>query len=202
VQEEERERLARELHDEIGQCVTAIHADAFTIHRAAAATDSIIHESATAIMDITARIKHMVRGMLQRLRPAAIQRLGLEGALRELETAFRQRNPRTTCSLTVNLPANDIESDLAMAIYRVVQEGLTNIARHAHASQVTIEVNAGEVLTVSLRDDGLGFDPHSVTEGFGLLGMKERTMGFGGKMTLESVAGQGSLIRAEFPWPA
>jgi two-component system sensor histidine kinase UhpB len=201
VQEEERERLARELHDEIGQCVTAIHADAFTIQHAGGAADSIIRESATAIIDITTRIKSMVRGMLQRLRPTVIDRLGLDAALRELESAFRQRYPRTACSLKVDPAAGELKGDPSMAIYRVVQEGLTNVARHAQADHVSIEVRALSALTATLRDDGRGFDVSKVTEGFGLLGMRERILGLGGALQIESSAGGGTLIQVELPWP-
>jgi two-component system, NarL family, sensor histidine kinase UhpB len=209
VQEEERERLARELHDEIGQCVTAIHADAFSIFRAGVAADGIIRESASAIMEVTSRIKNMVRGMLQRLRPAAIDRLGLEGALRGLETAFRQRNPQTNCALVMDIAANGLGSDVGVAVYRVIQEALTNVARHARARHVEIEVRvspapldrASDALRITVRDDGVGFNQRAVAEGFGLLGMRERTAGFGGRMMIESVAGQGTEIRAEFPWP-
>ena len=197
VQEEERERLARELHDEIGQCVTAIHADAFTIQRAGAGADSVIRESAIAIIDITSRITAMVRGMWQRLRPTVIDRLGLEAALRELESAFRQRNPNTACSMKVDSEIAELKGDAAMAIYRVIQEGLTNVARHARASLVTIEVDARPALGARLADDGRGFDPRMATEGFGLLGMRERIVGLGGTLSIVSDTGCGTLIQVQ-----
>jgi two-component system, NarL family, sensor histidine kinase UhpB len=209
-QEDERKRIARELHDEIGQCVTAIHADAATIHRAAGSADSVIRESATAIIEVTARIKNMVRGMLQRLHLSAIDGLGLEAALRELETAFRQRNPQTTCALNVAAAASELNGELAIAIYRVVQEGLTNIARHARASHVSIDValtpaspgDASCVLLATLRDDGNGFNPDAVTDGFGLPGMRERIKGLGGALTIASSVGRGTRIVVELPWSA
>jgi two-component system sensor histidine kinase UhpB len=209
TQEDERKRIARELHDEIGQCVTAIHADAVTIQRADGSPDSVIRESATAIIEVTARIKNMVRGMLQRLRPTVIDGLGLEAALGELEAAFRQRNPQTDCSLRVEPPAGELTGELATAIYRVVQEGLTNVARHARAGNVSIEVtvsrkplpNAAAVLTATLRDDGVGFDPDAAGEGLGLLGIRERIRGLGGAVTIESVVQQGTRIMVELPWP-
>jgi two-component system, NarL family, sensor histidine kinase UhpB len=208
TQEDERKRIARELHDEIGQCVTAIHADAVTIHHAGGAADSVIGESATAIIEVTARIKNMLRGMLQRLHPTVIEGLGLEAALRELESAFRQRNPETTCSLKVDPDASELKGEIAIAIYRVVQEGLTNIARHAQASHVSIEIAAAPmsstggpgVLRVRLLDNGNGFDPNTVSEGFGLLGMRERIKGLGGAVATESSSGSGTRIAVELPW--
>jgi two-component system, NarL family, sensor histidine kinase UhpB len=199
VQDEERERLARELHDEIGQCVTAIHADAFTIHRAGGATDPVILESANAIIEITTRIKGMVRGMLQRLRPTLIDRLGLEAALRELESAFRQRNPHTVCTMDVDPSASELKGDPAMAIYRIVQEAMTNVTRHAHAGRLSIQVSGQAELTTTVKDDGHGFDTGKITEGFGLLGMRERVLGLGGKLKIESAAGRGTAIFVELP---
>lgn len=206
TQEDERKFIARELHDEIGQCVTAIHADAVTIQRADGSADSLIHESATAIIEVTARIKSMVRGMLQRLRPTVIEALGLEAALCELEAAFRQRNPQTECSLRIEPSASELTGEPATAIYRTVQEGLTNVARHAHASRASIEVAvvrkphaAGAVLTATLRDDGVGFDPGAASEGFGLLGIRERIRGLGGAVAIESGSGRGTRIMVELP---
>jgi two-component system, NarL family, sensor histidine kinase UhpB len=205
TQEDESKRIARELHDEIGQCVTAIHADAATIHRASASADAIVRESATAIIEVTTRIKNMVRGMLQRLRPTAIDALGLEAALRDLESAFCQRNPDVACTLDIQPSAGELKGELAMAVYRVVQEGLTNIARHAQASHVDIEIagspgDASALLRIKLYDDGAGFDPAAVTEGFGLLGMRERVMGLGGAVSIDSAPRRGTQIAIELPW--
>jgi two-component system sensor histidine kinase UhpB len=201
IQEEEREYLARELHDEIGQCVTAIHADAFTIRRAGEASDSVIQECATAIIDITAEIKNLVRSMLQRLRPAVIDRLGLEPALHDLEASFAQRNPETTYSMRVDPAAAELKGDTAMALYRVIQEGLTNVSRHAGARRVTIEIGAGTRLTCRISDDGRGFDPAQGSEGLGLIGMRERVAGLGGTLAIDSAAGRGTVISVELPWP-
>jgi two-component system sensor histidine kinase UhpB len=201
VQEEEREFLARELHDEIGQCVAAIHADAFTIRRSASADDSVTQESATAIIDITAQLKSLVRGMLQKLRPAVIDRLGLEPALRDLEAGFIQRNPEVACELHVDSRAGELKGDAAMAIFRTIQEGLTNVSQHAHAHRVSIDVRGGDRLTISVSDDGRGFDPTRHNEGLGLVGMRERIAGLGGTLTIETTPGRGTVISMELPWP-
>jgi signal transduction histidine kinase len=103
--------------------------------------------------------------------------------------------------MKVDPAAAELKGDAAMAMYRVVQEGLTNVARHAHASLVSIEVGARPALKVKLADDGRGFDPQRVTEGFGLLGMRERIVGLGGTLSIESGAGRGTLIQVELPWP-
>ncbi|HEX3848137.1 MAG TPA: ATP-binding protein [Steroidobacteraceae bacterium] len=201
VQEEEREFLARELHDEIGQCVAAIHADAFTIRRSASAGDSVTQESATAIIEITAQLKSLVRGMLQKLRPAVIDRLGLEPALRHLQGGFAQRNPQVACDLHIDPRAGELKGDAAMAIFRTIQEGLTNVSQHSHARHVSIDVRGGDRLTIVLKDDGRGFDSSTQSDGFGLMGMRERIAGLGGTLGIESASGRGTVISMELPWP-
>ena len=99
MQEEEREYLARELHDEIGQCVTAIHADAVAIRNRGG---EAVHDSVQSIVQAIGRIKQMVRSMLKRLHPGALEGLGLAAALRELPGQFRQRHPQVNCTLTVD----------------------------------------------------------------------------------------------------
>ncbi|MDP9082782.1 MAG: histidine kinase [Pseudomonadota bacterium] len=207
IQEDERQLLARELHDEIGQCVTAIHADAVTIHRVGASADPVIRESATAIIEVASRIKNMVRGMLQRLRPAVIDRQDLGTALRELTAAFRQRNPHTSCTLEVGSEITELGGEPASALYRVVQEGMTNVARHANAARVSIRISSataasgdGALVAAVLEDDGVGFDSNTITKGFGLLGMRERVAGLGGTLTIDSAAGGGTRLYAELPW--
>src|ERR1700689_3069477 len=129
TQESERENLARELHDEIGQCVSAIHADAAAIRNRGG---EAVRDSAQAIVTVTQHLKDMVRGMLQRLRPAELEGLGLSAAVRELVAAFQQRNPQLTCTLHMPDGLGAVPPEASTAAYRVVQECLTNIARHAH----------------------------------------------------------------------
>jgi len=109
----------------------------------------------------------------------------------------------------VDPAAAGLMSEPATAIYRVAQEALTNVARHARAGRVAIEVavahgpppESAPVLTATLSDDGVGFDPEANTEGFGLLGIRERIAGLGGAVAIRSAAGQGTRIAVELPWP-
>jgi len=135
MQEQEREHLARELHDEIGQCVTAIHADAVAIRNRGGGG---VHASAQSIIEAIERIKQMVRSILQRLRPGALEGSGLGAALRELTGAFRQRHPQLACTLSMADDTADLQGEVAVTLYRVVQECLTNVARHADAHRVQI----------------------------------------------------------------
>jgi two-component system sensor histidine kinase UhpB len=205
MQEEERQHLARELHDEIGQCVTAIHADALAICNRGGA---VVHESAQSIVEAIARIKEMVRSILQRLRPGALEGLGLGAALRELIGGFRQRNPQVSCALDMAEEAADLQGELGITLYRVVQECLTNITRHAGARAVEIAVQrlpaAAELaphLQLTVRDDGCGFDERVSGRGFGLLGIRERVRALQGTCRIDGSGARGTTIVALIPYP-
>jgi two-component system sensor histidine kinase UhpB len=158
--------------------------------------------------------------MLQRLRPAEIEGVGLEAALRELLAAFEQRNPDTVCSLQVRAGLGDLQPELSTAAYRVVQECLTNIARHARAHRVDVEVelsvpaandavaapqapaSLGTALQVSVQDDGRGFDPAAPQRGFGLMGMRERVKVLDGVCRVDSAPSRGTRISVRIPLPS
>ncbi|HUN76564.1 MAG TPA: ATP-binding protein [Steroidobacteraceae bacterium] len=212
TQENERTYIARELHDEIGQSVSAIHADAVAIRNRGG---EAARESAQAIVEATGHIKEIVRSMLQRLRPPAIERLGLTSALRDLVASFQQRNPHVTCLLRSSGDLSNLRSEVAVAIYRVVQECLTNIACHAAASCTTIEVarltepiisddhdrtGAGSTsVRVTVADDGVGFPAPVVGTGLGLIGMRERVAALGGTCGIDSRPGRGTRVSVEVP---
>jgi two-component system, NarL family, sensor histidine kinase UhpB len=214
TQESERRSLARELHDEIGQCVSAIHADAAAIRNRSSDT---VRESAEAIVAVTAQIKQIVRSMLQRLRPPVLEGLGLTPALRELVGAFQQRNPQMSCSLTTRGALGNLDAELGIAVYRVVQECLTNIARHADARHAVIDVDLSPAdrtasgaapdgpghpaVHVTVADDGVGFQPAGRVAGFGLMGIRERVSALGGTYDIASRPGQGTSISVVVPVP-
>ncbi|MGA8709099.1 MAG: ATP-binding protein, partial [Steroidobacteraceae bacterium] len=197
MQEEEREYLARELHDEIGQCVTAIHADAVAIRNRGGAA---VHDSVQSIVEAIGRIKQMVRSILKRLHPGALEGLGLAAALRELSGAFRQRHPQVNCTLTVVPEVGGLQGELGITLYRIVQECLTNISRHADARNVLISVTCElQRIELAVTDDGHGFDPDAAGTGFGLLGIRERVKGLGGTCRIDSGRGRGTTVIAQLP---
>jgi two-component system, NarL family, sensor histidine kinase UhpB len=204
AQESERRNLAHDLHDEIGQCISAIHADAVAIRNQGGEP---VRESAEAIVQVTGHIKECVRSMLRRLRPAYLEGLGLEAALREQIASFRQRNPEVACALRIEGDPAAIDGERGVAIYRVVQEALTNVAVHARARNALVEVlldPAGtprESLHVRLvvTDDGSGFFQLSASRGLGLTGIRERVKGLGGSCHIESQPGRGTRIRVTLP---
>jgi two-component system sensor histidine kinase UhpB len=202
VQEEERRHLARELHDEFGQILATI-----TLHLHAAL--GLAGDAARSRLDECATLLHQageqVRSLALELRPTMLDTLGLEATLRWLAEHHQQR---TGCEVQVvgHLSGTPLSPELAIACFRVVQEALTNVVRHAAARHVWIEVSQSDsVLELVVRDDGMGFDVAATQEQaarrgrLGLLGMAERVHLLGGSLDVESEPGRGTRIRAAFP---
>jgi PAS domain S-box-containing protein len=202
VQEEERRHLARELHDEFGQILATI-----TLHLHGAV--AVAGDAARPRLDECAKLLQaageQVRSLAIELRPTMLDTHGLEAALQWLAEQHQQR---TGCDVQVNghLAGLQFPPDLSIACFRMVQEALTNVARHAAAKHVWIELSQTDhALELVVRDDGLGFDVLAVQEhaarrgSLGLLGMAERVMLLGGSLHVESAPGRGTRIRAHFP---
>jgi len=211
TQDKERRHLAHELHDEIAQCVSAIHADAVTIRNRGG---KVVQESAEAIVQVVGQIKDRVRSMLRRIRPAYVEGLGLEAGLREQVAAFRHRYPRVTCVLDVQGDIASLEEQVGVAIYRVVQESLTNIAVHANARNVSVELKvlhatpaaenssaSNDGIRLTVADDGAGFFQLTANRGLGLTGIRERTRALGGSCSIVSEPGEGTRIDVTIPSP-
>ncbi|MDP2229494.1 histidine kinase [Methylotenera sp.] len=185
LQEDERKSLARDIHDEIGQYLTAIHVDASAILNGKKL--SVAKESAQAISSVTRQMMDMVHEILQRLRPRALDELGLSLALGELIHHWRQRCRNVNIIQNIVSNIGPIDEAVSITAYRVVQECLTNIAKHANAHRVTINVRQdAQYLYLHIEDDGVGFDPTITAQGFGLAGMNERIQGLMGEMKIES----------------
>ncbi len=180
--------------------MSAIHADATVIRNRGGPE---VLESAQAIVAVTGRIKNMIRSMLRRLRPPVLEGLGLEAALRELTAAFQQRNPDVTCDLKLSPVVADLDGEVAIAIYRVIQECLTNIAVHASAQRVSIRITlmADARIHLNVTDDGVGFFIVSPSQGYGLTGIRERVTVLGGRCDIDSHPGRGTQVDVEVPLP-
>jgi len=201
LQEEERKNLARELHDEFGQCLTAINTDASVISKVADKKYPEIKESALAISQLSKHLIDMVSGLLQQLRPGILDELGLSPALLDLADTWKSRHKDIACAIKVTGIHDDLSEANSVAIYRLVQESLTNVARHAGATKVEIEVYSltqlgKEGLEVAVKDNGKGFIAKN-TSGFGLPGMRERVEGLGGHFAIKSTSG--TEIKAWIP---
>jgi signal transduction histidine kinase len=198
AQEEERRTLARELHDEVGQSLSAIMMEA---GNAAAAPDlGEMRRSVLSIASIAEKTLNQVRDLALLLRPSMLDDFGLIPAL---NWHAREMSKRTGLNVRIGAdPASDdLPDEHKTCIYRLVQEALHNAARHASARnlQVTVKNESDRVL-FSVQDDGSGFDKASV-RGLGLLGMEERVRRLGGKFQIDSQLGRGTTISAELPLP-
>ncbi|MEQ1765866.1 MAG: histidine kinase [Methylotenera sp.] len=189
LQEDERKNLARDIHDEIGQYLTAIHMDASAILSGKKLSQA--KESARAISSVTRQMMDMVHEILQRLRPRVLDELGLSLALGELIHHWRQRSRNVSVIQSVAKELGMLDEVVSITAYRVVQECLTNIAKHANARRVVINVTQdAQYIHIRIEDDGVGFDPASATHGYGLAGMRERIQGLLGEMEIESSGNQ------------
>jgi len=199
-QEQERKALSRELHDEIGQLLTALRMELGHMERAGASQRADLGphlEQAKKLAESTLRT---TRDIAMGLRPAMLDLLGLGPAL-EWQTREFSRRYNTPIQLEVGGDLKDLSDRHRTYLYRIVQEGLTNCARHAHASNIRVQVDEGHgQLAVAVEDDGVGFDQQgSVAHGLGLLGMAERVRELCGQMSIESKPGQGTRISVTLP---
>ncbi|NOQ94489.1 MAG: sensor histidine kinase [Methylophaga sp.] len=198
VQEDERKSLARELHDEIGQHLTAIHVDASAILKAKTVEAS--KESASAIDTVARQMMDIIHHILQRLRPSGLDELGLEAALAELINGWHHRHQYSEVDYQIYGTFNDLDETVLITIYRLIQECLTNIARHAEATKVVINIRRNDKKVVlSVKDDGNGFDASIKPTGFGLAGMKERVDILTGTFEVVSALRQGVSVTIELP---
>jgi two-component system sensor histidine kinase UhpB len=208
VQEDERRRLAHELHDEFGQLLTAVQVDASYLLKQSAGQPAL-QDCAKAMYDNSGAILAQLRGLLAQLRPYGLQggedqHIALEQALRDLVRQRQQRGDTALeCRLSVVLGDAQLPQRLAVAIYRIVQEALTNVMRHAQASRVDITLKADPAagtLEVHVVDNGRGFDAHDgPLPGLGLTGIRERVLANQGVLSLEPAHPQGCALRARFP---
>ncbi|WP_047517002.1 ATP-binding protein [Methylophilus sp. Q8] len=197
LQEEERKKLARDLHDEIGQYLTAVHVDASAL--VAAKKLSVARESAQAIAQITRQMMVTIQDILARLRPRVLDELGLSLALAELIHHWHDRNRGIMVVNAISNHLSQHDESVSVTVYRILQECLTNISKHAAATRVTIEVTEDEQgLSLMIEDDGRGFDTSVQSRGYGLAGMQERVEGLMGSMKISSAPGQGTRIEVRF----
>jgi two-component system sensor histidine kinase UhpB len=214
MQEHERKTLARDLHDELGQYVHAIKLDAVSI-RDAAADRPAIRETAHVVIANVDRVYEVLRGMIRQLRPVGLDELGLLAALENCVNEWRSRLPTTQIEMHCGAELDALDEAAALVLFRLVQEALTNVARHASATQVKIKIGRAESaqgIAISIIDDGRGADlgarsgvrsgERSGTHknGLGLIGMRERVAALGGSISVSSAGGAaGFEVRAFLP---
>ena len=198
AQEAERRRLARELHDETGQALTSILLGLTAVERAESAEEA--HVAAGELRELVVETLQSVRRLAVELRPSALDDFGLEPALRRLGQTVKE-NGALDVQVETRLGSERLLPEVETAVYRIVQEALTNVVKHAAAERVSIVVTRmPERLTVMIEDDGSGFDPAARPgEGLGLLGMRERVQLLDGSLAIETQRGSGTTLIIELP---
>jgi signal transduction histidine kinase len=202
AQEDERRKISRELHDEVGQMLTALSMELGNL-------DEFRHNPGPSFGDHLEQAKRLteetlrsIRSMSAGLRPSVLDELGLAPALRWQARAFtKSSNIPVEMHLAEDL--GDMPDAHLTCIYRVVQEALTNCARHAKAKSIRVTLDSGSgTLSLIVEDDGVGFDVRKARgQGLGLLGIEERVRELGGSVRLESSPGAGTLLRCDIPKP-
>jgi two-component system, NarL family, sensor histidine kinase UhpB len=202
AEEEERKRLARELHDELGQSLTAIKVDAAYIAREAANSAPKIVDSAHAIEKLSSNIMELIRSMLARLRPHGLETVGLRETLHDLVNGWQARvADRFHCSLHIRGNIDVLPPDLNITVYRLIQECLTNAVRHSRARMITLRLSIEQQrVLVDVTESEMSENAAAVgASGAGLLGMRERVEAHGGALTLDFNPAGGLSLHAWVP---
>ena len=199
AKEDERLALARELHDEMGQTSTAIRTEVAVLQRIGRLHPEA-DESVKRIAESAQHLSQMTRQMLHRLRPPALDSMGLEQALVSLCDNW-QNSTQNLCEFKTSALPEGLNDYACVTVYRIVQEALTNVARHANAKHVRVELTLDtQGLNLNIEDDGQGMaDTQAVHQGFGLLGMQERVASVAGRMSISSKLGQGVRLAIQIP---
>ena len=201
VREQERARVAREIHDELGQALTAIKIDLACLMRALRTDQEKELEKAESILRLVDETILSVRRIATELRPGILDDLGLVAAV---EWAAEEFEARTGTSCRLDLPDGDIviDPERATAIFRIFQETLTNVTRHAEATRVEVRLGREDGnIVLDVRDNGRGIDPEQLSTGgsLGILGMQERALLLGGELTISGNPGKGTTVRLRIP---
>lgn len=198
--EEERKRIARELHDQLGQNLMALRIDVLMMQRAAGDHDPVVGETVqSALNNIDSMIKN-VRAIINNLRPAVLD-LGLIATF-EWEIKEFERRSGISCSLSTDRSEFKIDDARALALLRILQESLTNVARHANADHVEIRLHGDRrFLYLQVSDNGVGDFPccRHKANAFGLVGIQERVSALGGNVSIATEKGKGLTLTAALP---
>jgi signal transduction histidine kinase len=200
AREEERTAIAREIHDELGQALTGIKLDIAWMKRRLPRDDELIPQCQSMIERIDATLT-TVRRLATALRPSVLDQLGLEAAIEWQGQEFSLRTG-ILVDLDIAVGGAAIPEHMATAAFRILQESLTNVARHARASRVDIHLAVTpQVLTLDITDDGIGIEPQRLdgTASLGLVGMRERALACGGELCISGTATLGTTVLLQIP---
>jgi signal transduction histidine kinase len=203
TQEEERTRIARELHDELGQVLTGL-AIGLRGTQTSVTKPDLLQQQLSQLEEMAVQALNSMRHLVNELRPALLDDMGLPAALRNYKDNFTTLTGIQT-SLTMCKDYNRLPGEIETVLFRITQEALTNIARHARATHASIDLSCrNRWVTLQIKDNGLGFDPVAVLDvdthsGWGLMGMQERVKLVDGEIQIESGAGKGTVLTIRVP---
>ncbi|HEV8261306.1 MAG TPA: response regulator [Burkholderiales bacterium] len=203
IREEERARIAREIHDELGQVLTGLKMDVTWLAKRLAGTEKQLVEKAEAMSRLIDSTMHLIRRISTGLRPEILDDMGLVAAIGWQVKEFQKR---MGMRCRIKLPEDHVvlDKELSTAVFRIFQEILTNIARHAKASSVNVNLSISEdLLTLKVIDDGIGISESQIrgNGSLGLLGMQERAQIFGGEVSIQGGSRRGTAVSVSIPMP-
>jgi signal transduction histidine kinase len=203
AQEDERRHLSRELHDHVGQVLTALRMELGRIERGRSPQDVRLGSSVAESKQLVDKMFRTVRDLALGLRPSMLDDLGLRAAL-EWHVRDMSRRYGVEVELNIEGDVDTLTDRYQTCVYRVIQEALTNGVRHAKAHTISVHLTTARARTleITVTDDGVGFDPGARRDGLGLRGIEERVKEIGGALTIRSAPGRGTALAIELPLPA
>ncbi len=199
VREDEMARIAREVHDEIGSLLTGLQMDLAWAKQRITERDPLLAEKCAAMMRLTDTTVDATRRIATGLRPSALDHLGVGAAIEEYAASFRDRTG-LGCKVDVMLGSHEPNANQGIALFRIAQEGLTNVARHAHARHVQVQLSVQDhAYHLTITDDGVGMGSGTPKAALGLRGMRERVLALGGQFSVERGKGGGTVLDAWIP---
>ena len=201
VREQESTRIAREIHDELGQALTGLKMDLTWVAKRLAPEQKALAAKTESMFDLIDRTIQSVRKIATRLRPEVLDELGLGPAIEWQAREFQKRSG-IRCKLTLPPPGLQLDRERATAAFRIFQELLTNVARHANATRIDVAMRVDNgVLVLEVEDNGKGIDDSATfsSKSLGILGMRERALPFGGEVQIESAREGGAWVKVSIP---
>jgi len=202
IREQERAHMAREIHDELGQLLTVLKMDVSWLNKRVVTTEPAIKEKFTELLEMLDTTVKTVRRIASELRPTLLDDLGLVAAMEWHLEEFEKRSGIAK-EFSTSVTEVAIDDSMKIGLFRILQESLTNVARHSQAQKVNVglEKNNGHII-LKITDNGKGFDTSRTTrKTLGLLGMKERTEMMGGEYQITSKPGEGTVVEVKVPVP-
>ena len=200
--EDERRSLARELHDELGQYVSAVKIFAQNIINRSKGKDKNIEESALSVTSAANQIYDGMHSIIRQLRPGSLDNLGLAETLKDMVSGWRSQHSAINVDLFVGESLRHLGEAISINVYRIIQEAMNNCLKHAEAKNISISLdNKKKQLALVFKDDGVGFDTTLLakTKQFGLIGMQERVKSLNGIFSIKSTPNKGTLINITIP---